>query len=802
MNKVTDLPVKQRDDLSTKTALVIDNGLFVEIARTISKSFGRVLYYCSWEAAYPKSNRYVIGHGIEGIELIHDIFDYIDQVDIFIFPDIYYGGLQVYLESQGKLVFGGRKGEEMELLRETMKEHMKKLGLFATNYEVVTGLDNLREYLKEHENVWIKQNITRGDFETFYSKNYKLVEPVLDALEHNLGAIKYIKDFIVEDAYDGVETGMDCYCIDGEYPSRTLAGIEVKDCYDKETEVLTDNGWKLFSKLDKNEKILTLNMSDNRHIKYEYQKPTDYIERDYRGNLVYIEKDSVSLCITPTHNVLVNQSYQLENGEELEWTSCTTGNVTKFKRGTTTLKLRPVVELINENKRFSLLQPKGCYISPNPNKNKIKIGDFSISKKDFAEFMGWYLSEGYVSQKKNEVMISQFKYSWELEKCMNKMPFECNKTKRGFYIYYEPLVQYLRQFGKSQDKHVPLWIKESGQDIINAFLNAYCYGDGSFIKNYKSIRKDSRERYGLADDAKKMLISRHFYTSSTFMRDDLQELLIKVGSVAVSYESKQYINNTTGKVQSIYNIHEKLINRKNYIFPQDIQYQEYNDKVYCVTVPNSIIMVRRNGKAMWCGNCGYVGKFVPYDNLSPSITDYNKKMASTMKDFGYRGFFSTEIRVSKDKPPYMVDKCARAGSPPNELYQYMYTNLADIIWYGAKGILIDPIVEHKYGVEAIIHSAWSDTNWLAIHFPKKYRDNIKLYNACCIDGKYYCVPQKLGHIAIGGVVATGDTLEEAIELAKKIAATVEGHEVEIRTESFDKAQEEFNKLAKMGIKIL
>ena len=32
-------------------------------------------------------------------------------------------------------------------------------------------------------------------------------------------------------------------------------------------------------------------------------------------------------------------------------------------------------------------------------------------------------------------------------------------------------------------------------------------------------------------------------------------------------------------------------------------YVDYNGMIHCVEVPNNIIMVRRNGKPMWCGNC-------------------------------------------------------------------------------------------------------------------------------------------------------------------------------------------------------
>ena len=430
MNTIKDIPQEQLDDLSTKTILIIDNGLFVEFGKTLSKSFKKVYYWMPWVSGFPKSNQYIVGKGVEGIERIQYMWDYIDEIDLFFFPDVYFGDLQLHLVDLGKLVFGGRKGEEMELFRDSMKEYMKGIGEYITPYKVITGINALREYLKEHDNVWIKQNITRGDFESAHSVNYENIEPLLDELEHNLGAVKYIKEFIVEDAYDNaVETGVDLYTIDGKYPTRTLAGCEIKDC-------------------------------------------------------------------------------------------------------------------------------------------------------------------------------------------------------------------------------------------------------------------------------------------------------------------------------------------------------------------------------------GYAGKIVEYSELSSDITDYNKNIAPALKKYGYRGFMSTEIRIAKGKQPYMVDSCSRCPSPPSELYQLMYKNLADIIWYGAKGFMIDPITEKKYGVEALIHSAWADKNWQAISFPKKYRDNIKLRNACVIEGKYYCVPQATGIVEIGAIVAEDDTLEGAIAQAMKIAETVQGYYIDIKTDSFEKAKEEFDKLEKMGIKIL
>ncbi|HSN08068.1 MAG TPA: hypothetical protein VLS85_03465, partial [Hanamia sp.] len=159
MNTINDIPKELQVDLKDKVALVFDNGLFVEIGKTLSKSFKKVYYYCPWKSAFPKSNQYIIGEGIEGIECVWDFWDYIDKVDIFIFPDVYDGDMQEYLVSIGKNVWGSRKGEEMELDRDGMKEYMKSVGLYVTPFVVLTGIDSLREYLKKHDNVYVKINL-------------------------------------------------------------------------------------------------------------------------------------------------------------------------------------------------------------------------------------------------------------------------------------------------------------------------------------------------------------------------------------------------------------------------------------------------------------------------------------------------------------------------------------------------------------------------------------------------------------------------------------------------------------------
>lgn len=184
-------------NLKSKCALVYDNGIFTAMAETLAKDFGRVLYYVPWTSGMPKSNALLIGEGIDGIERVTSPWPHFDEIDIWIFPDVYEGELQEWLAAQGKRVWGCHGGAVLELDRPASKEESKKLGIDIGPYKVITGLDALRKHLKANDDQWVKISGTRGDMETFGAKTYDHVEPRLDELEHNLGALKKDRKSVV-----------------------------------------------------------------------------------------------------------------------------------------------------------------------------------------------------------------------------------------------------------------------------------------------------------------------------------------------------------------------------------------------------------------------------------------------------------------------------------------------------------------------------------------------------------------------------------------------------------------------------
>src|SRR5271155_4388961 len=217
-----------------KRVIFYDHGTFIPLAERLAEDFDEVLYFSPYNSSFPSSTSTFVGSGLPGVTRINNFFDYIDDSTfdntLFVFPDVGDGDIQEHLRTIGKRVFGSGKGEVMELQRDRMKDYMKSIKLDVGKYRVIKGLSNLREYLKTNDDKWVKINIFRGDFETFRSENYSMIAEVLDDVAIRLGPKAEVTNFIVEDNLDNtVEAGMDLYSVDGKFPSKCLAGIEIKN---------------------------------------------------------------------------------------------------------------------------------------------------------------------------------------------------------------------------------------------------------------------------------------------------------------------------------------------------------------------------------------------------------------------------------------------------------------------------------------------------------------------------------------------------------------------------------------------
>lgn len=192
-------------------------------------------------------------------------------------------------------------------------------------------------------------------------------------------------------------------------------------------------------------------------------------------------------------------------------------------------------------------------------------------------------------------------------------------------------------------------------------------------------------------------------------------------------------------------------------------------------------------------DCGSASKVTTYDRLPKEVQETNSKLSSTLRSYGYRGFFSTEIRVTKDSF-YPIDFTCRAASPCGENLQELFSNLGEVIEGGVDGVIVEPKPAFPYAAQAMITSAFADENWLPIEIPPNVRQWFKLYHSCVIDGQEYIVPTGVDMEEIGSVVGVGQTLDAAIKRVEELAGLIHGYQVKVELDALAEAKEELEKV--------
>ena len=216
--------------MNKRSCLVIDHGLFTAFAERLAEDFDVKYFVPFSDRAFPTIGPALVGTGLKGVERVSNWEMYKDDVDFIVFPDVGFMHLAELFKSEGKKVWAAGFGEKLELQRWRAKETMSELGLPVGKCALVTGMDELREYIRNNEGVYVKISGFRGLAETFEAKTYDIVKPRLDKLEVDLGCAASIMSFVIEHKIESVvEAGYDGYCINGKFPSTCLTGVEVKD---------------------------------------------------------------------------------------------------------------------------------------------------------------------------------------------------------------------------------------------------------------------------------------------------------------------------------------------------------------------------------------------------------------------------------------------------------------------------------------------------------------------------------------------------------------------------------------------
>ncbi len=374
-------------------------------------------------------------------------------------------------------------------------------------------------------------------------------------------------------------------------------------CYDSETEILTKDGFKKFDDIAEDEVVATLNPETNN---LEYHQIQRKIKYHHNGKMVHFKGKSLDLMVTPDHKIY--RRFKRGDGSTYFKTEDAQNRINKktFTQMTTSCNWNcsdietvsiPSLPLLPASRRNGMLH-----------KNTISKGITKFPIDLFVRFMGWYLSEGScVCQERGryEVVISQSEKnkqkSNEVFSIIEQMGFKAHRNGHHIVFSSKEMVKYLSQFGHCRDKHIPYWLKQLPPKRLILFIDAIIKGDGTFENG--NIRK--------------------FYSTSSQLIDDMQEVLLKSGyssTVKLRTSPSSIINGRHICSGEIYHLSIATNEYKDKVKGGLATEVDYNGHVHCVTVTNHIVLVRRNGRIVWSGNCGYHGWHDWY-----GITTDNKK---------------------------------------------------------------------------------------------------------------------------------------------------------------------------------
>lgn len=349
-------------------------------------------------------------------------------------------------------------------------------------------------------------------------------------------------------------------------------------CYDKETKVMTSEGFKYFKDVTYADSVLTLN-DDNI---MEFNHPCNIIKK-FEKNLLHFKNQQVDIMCSKEQKLLVGykrtQWGDKDKGKFVDIDFISAEDINS--------------KLIKRQCRHFIRKSGGKWIGQkNP---YVCINGRYYDTKSFARFMGWYLSEGNViydaesriSRRDYTIDICQMEksvYRSEIVDCITKISSKnINQYTDRISFCDKELSSYLMQFGKCGKKFVPQFIKDADIEIIECFLLSYIKGDGSFKKHNGAFS---------------------IFTSSHKMKEDLSEILVKTGKAFTVFEQLERdvkINNKIYRANKLWQIQSYPLKWWANLPPAKIV--EYNDYVYDITVPNHRIFIQRNGKACWSSNC-------------------------------------------------------------------------------------------------------------------------------------------------------------------------------------------------------
>lgn len=364
--------------------------------------------------------------------------------------------------------------------------------------------------------------------------------------------------------------------------------IVTPECFDDQTEVMTRRGWVPWPEItDLDEFAVQL---DGR---LDWRRATALHAGHYAGQMVVADTDILNFCVTPNHRL---------------WTRPDQAGDSRYRFEEARYSYHRSRKFACAGHKPSAGQSRTSYHVPGVPRganNQVALPPIAID--DWAEFLGWFLSEGSVNiclkpGKQNYfVNLSQSRVAHpqlhaDLRALCARLPFRLSCGPRAVVVGGKQITLYLRQFGRSHEKFIPEEAFDWPESARRRLLVGLLKGDG------RKGKFDVERLAGL-----------QFCTTSARLADGVARLAFSLG-----FSSRTVIE-PENRAERYHDIHVVHIHSR---WERSLQQRHlwrlepYVGTVYCATVPGGLLYVRRNGKVgHWSGNSGRAGVDVRLSRL-------------------------------------------------------------------------------------------------------------------------------------------------------------------------------------------
>ena len=338
---------------------------------------------------------------------------------------------------------------------------------------------------------------------------------------------------------------------------------ELGFCHSEDTEFLTNDGWKLYDNIKKGEKVGTYNKETG---KLEFQEPVKHYHYHYSGEMVHFDGRSIDALITPNHRMFVQpydyKEWRIVEAKDVSWSQF------HFKQACGW-----------EGERLDFIKVP---IPKSKKHDTVKRKELIWEANSFLEFLGWFVSEGCVTnygrdkgQSRIDISQNEGENADRIRNVLFKLDIKFLEytNKKGnvaFIIQNKQIYEFIKPM---KDK-LPEWIFELPSEQLEIFLDPLCRGDGHLCN-----KKNSRFE---------------FYTTKKVIADQTHEIALKCGYRTTLSLKKQKNKNW----KDLHILYMSKYTDKAYLEQSNIKREHYEGFVNCFAVPNGFLVTRRNGKIL------------------------------------------------------------------------------------------------------------------------------------------------------------------------------------------------------------